>query len=46
MRLNAFCGARLAEAETKIERLVRSRESGELSWEPMNVPQQPTQQQP
>ena len=44
MRLNAFCSPRLAEAEPRIERLVRSREAGELSWEPMNVPQQPSQQ--
>lgn len=32
MKLNAFCNARLAEAETKIEKLVRDRESGDLSW--------------
>ena len=34
MKLNAFCTAKLKEAETKIEKLVRSKEDGTLAWEP------------
>lgn len=35
MKLNAFCAEKLAEAERKIELLVRSKETNTLSWEPM-----------
>ena len=34
MKLNAFCGAKLAEAEKKIEKLVRQKDNS-LTWEPM-----------
>lgn len=33
-RLNAFCSAKLAEAETRIEKLVRNRDTNALTWEP------------
>ena len=32
MKLNAFCGAKLAEAEKKLEKLVK-KEDGTLVWE-------------
>lgn len=35
MKLNAFCAEKLAEAERKIELLVRSKETNTLTWEPM-----------
>ena len=37
MKLNAFCGAKLAEAEKKIEKLVRQKDNS-LAWEPMAQP--------
>ncbi len=37
MKLNAFCSAKLAEAEKKIEKLVRQKDNS-LAWEPMAQP--------